>query len=114
MTKEQALASAISDVNRVGLMPNLKHWRARILPVLSKYVNVEYPDALVHYIDKRMYKITALEQLYDTLTNGKIGVTNYKARQFLAMTLDYLRIINTKMMQEVYAGTWTLETPVKA
>ncbi|MBP5596642.1 MAG: hypothetical protein J6Y02_14745 [Pseudobutyrivibrio sp.] len=114
MNKEQALASAINDINRVGLMPNLKHWRARILPVLSKYVNVEYPDALVHYIDKRMYKITALEQVHEALINGKIGTTNYKARQLLAMTLDYIRIINTKMMQEVYAGTWTLEAPVKA
>lgn len=114
MNKEQALASAISDINRVGLMPNLKHWEARILPVLCKYINIEHPDAVVHYIDKRMYKITALEQLHGVLVNGKIGITNYKAHQMLSMALDYLRIINTKMMQEVYAGTWTLETPVKA
>lgn len=106
MTKEKALADAFDDLVRIGTKSNQEDYINYTLPVLCKYINIENIDMLTKWMrdkasiqNSRYYR--ELWKLSSPLT-----IRGYRFRQQLAFLLDLIRIENTKMMQNVYAGTY--------
>lgn len=105
MTKEKALADAFEDLKSIGSKPTQEDYINYTLPVLCKYINIENVNVLVQYL--RMNNIQN-SRYYRELwkLSSPITIDGYKFRQQLAFILDYIRIENDKMMQEIYAGTY--------
>ena len=106
MTKEKALKMCHEDLIRIGSKQNVNDYIAYTLPVLCKYINIENVDILVGWMKKQagIESSRYYRELWKC-SSPKL-ITGYKFTQQLAFLLDYIMIENSKMMQEIYAGTY--------
>ena len=105
MTKEKALADAFDDLKRIGSKQTQEDYINYTLPVLCKYINIENVNMLVRYlIENNIQNSRYYRELWKL--SSPLTIDGYKFRQQLAFILDYVRIENAKMMQEIYAGTY--------